>query len=535
MKENIIVDCGWGKLLFGETFSDTKKTISELKKERKAERNILFYPLDPQLMMTSHAQDFFLNPAYIYKLDLQNFSERRVSRVTFAIRKAETQDDVDALNKVYVKMNMLPLHKNWFVDKDKSIELYVVEDLATQEIYGGAMVVDHVTAFQDEKKSVSIWSVVISSSAPYSGMGKSLMKYCIGDAKKKKRKRMFLSVVADNIPAQRLYEQLGFIKTPILMVKNKTSINEDLFVSREIVQKFSSKTQGIIREALKQGIQVRQINDDIFELSLGGQIINCDSSLSEKTSAIMQEICRNQRYFLKMLKRLNLNYPDSEFHIHKTKINTFLNRYKKIILKTLYKKNTSYDITEEKMLYRQFSRMRQCSEEVLLQESKEGVIYKILVLKYKVVSVVETIPPIIIGNGKLTVAQLIKKLSRRKQSASAGVNKIPMDSKTKAFVAKQGYSFESVLKKGEELQVRKKASYYTGGTMKDVTGEFPESLKKIGQKIAKYLNIPLISVEIIVPDITKPEEYYVLEASARPNLQYYTNQSIYRKFIDSLF
>ncbi|HID92262.1 TPA: GNAT family N-acetyltransferase [Candidatus Gracilibacteria bacterium] len=535
MKENIIVDCGWGKLLFGETFSNIKKTITELKKERKIERNILFYPLEPQLIMTSNAADFFLNPAYIYKLDIEKFSNRRVLRTTFIIRKADTEFDIEELNKVYIKMKMLPLRKNWFAKKHESITVYVVEDKKTKEIYGGLMLLDHVSAFKDDKKSTSIWSVVVSSIAPYTGMGKALMKYAIQESKKKKRERIFLSVVATNIPAQRLYEQLGFVKTPILMVKNKTPINEELFVSREIVNKFSSKTKGIIKEALKKGIQVRQINDDIYELSLGGQMINCDGSLSEKTSAIMQEICQNQKYFLKMLDRLNVHYPISEFHIQQTKIESFLAEHKKVVLKTMRKNITSNDIIDNKTLHKQFSRIRQCSNEVLIQESKEGTIYRVLVMKYKVISVVETQPPIIMGNGKLTVAQLIKKLSRRKQSASDGVNKIPMDSKTKAFVLKQGYSFESILEKGEELQVRKKSSYYTGGTMKDVSSTFPENLKKIAIKIAKYLNISVMSLEIIVPDIANPEEYFVLEASEKPNLQYYTGQNVYKKFIDLLF
>jgi len=535
MTENVSLDCGWGKLLFGETFFETKKTITELKKERKAERNVLFYPLDPQLMMTSNAQDFFLNPAYIYKLDLKNFSERKISRGTFSIRKAENQEDIDALNNVYIKMKMLPLRKNWFAEKPDAISIYVVEDKKTKEIYGGMMLIDHVVAFQDEKKSTSIWSVVVSSSAPYTGMGKALMKYAIKEAKKKKRLRMFLSVVANNIPAQRLYEQLGFVKTPILTVKNKTPINEDLFVSREIVNKFSNKTKGIIREALKKGIQVRQINDDIYELSLGGQIMNCDSSLSEKTSAVMQEICKNQKYFLKMLDRLHISYPKSEFFIQQRNIEKFLKENKKIILKTLQKNITTHDIVDNKILHKQFSRIRQCSKEVLLQESKEGTIYRVLVFKYKVVAVVETNPPIITGNGKLTVGQLIKKLSRRKQANSGGENKIPMDSKTKSFISKQDYNFETILEKNKKLQVRKKSSYYTGGTMKDVTSSFPESLKKIATKIAKYLNIPVISLEIIVPDIAKPEEYYVLEATSKPNLQYYSGQNVYSKFLDVLF
>ncbi len=535
MQENVSLDCGWGKLVFGETFSETKKTITELKKERKTERNVLFYPLDPQLMMTTNASDFFLNPAYVYKLDLKTFSKRKGGRSTFHIRKAETEEDIEALNIVYGKMKMIPLRKNWFGKKDEAITVYVVEDTKTKEIYGGIMLIDHVTAFKDSKKSVSVWSVVVNSNAPYTGMGKALMKYVIQEAKKKKRQRMFLSVMADNIPAQRLYEQLGFVKTPILMIKNKTPINEDLFVSREIVNRFSSRTRGIIREALKRGIQVRQINDDIYELSLGGQIMNCDGSLSEKTSAIMQEICKNQKYFFKMLERLDIPYPVSEFHIHQTKIESFLVKHKKVVLKTLRKRITSQDIIDNKTLHKQFSRIRQCSNEVLIQESKEGSIYRVLTMKYKVVAVVETQPPVIIGNGKLTVAQLIKKLSRRKQAASEGVNKIPMDSKTRAFVARQGYTFESILEKGKTLQVRKKSSYYTGGTMKDVTSQFPDSLKKVAIKIAKYLNIPVMSLEIIVPDISKPEEYFVLEASARPNLQYFIGQNVYAKFIDILF
>ncbi len=62
MLENISLDCGWGKLFFGKSFSSVDKLATELKKEKKKERNICFNSPDSQVLLHKYSQDFFINP-----------------------------------------------------------------------------------------------------------------------------------------------------------------------------------------------------------------------------------------------------------------------------------------------------------------------------------------------------------------------------------------------------------------------------------------------------------------------------------------
>jgi GNAT-family acetyltransferase (TIGR03103 family) len=531
--ENKFLDCGWGKILFGETYNSAEKVAIDLKKEKKKERNILFYPLNPQILLTNYPQDFFLNPAYTYKIDLTSIIYKRSGKVDFSIRKADCEKDIEDLNRVYEKMKMQPLRQNWLENKGYAIEVFIVEDNETLEVLGGAIIVDHFIAWKDIKKSVSLWSLVVNVHAKYSGIGKKLLKFIIQEYKKKKRKRLFLSVTANNLPAQKLYEYMGFVKTPILTIKNKTSINQSLFISNKIISKFSYNTKNIIQEALKRGIQVEQIYKDFYSLNLGGISIKCEESLSELTSSITVSQCRNSKIFFNTLKKLGINYPKTEFVSRRQKAKNFLNENKKIILKTPFKNKVSEEIFEENTLFKIFSSIYSSSSEVLLQKHEEGSLYKILVIDNKVISVVESIPPMITGDGKLTIKQLIKKISRRKIALSEGMNKIPLDSSTRSFISKQGYSIEDTLLKGKEIQVRKTANYHTGGTMKSID-EFPLFFKKIAIKIAKKVDSAVLEIEMIIPDL-KEEKYFVLEANIKPHLSYYSSNIVYSKFIDTLF
>lgn len=531
--ENKFLDCGWGKILFGETYSLADKVAVDMKKEKKKERNILFYPLNPQILLTNYPQDFFLNPAYTYKIDLTNVSYQRSGKVDFSIRKVDCEKDIKELNLVYEKMKMQPIRLNWLESKSDAIEVFIVEDNETLEILGGAMVIDHFIAWKDFKKSTSLWSLVVNAHAKYSGIGKKLLKFIIQEYKKKKRKRLFLSVTANNFPAQKLYEYMGFIKTPILTIKNKTSINQSLFISNKIISKFSYNTKNIIQEALKRGIQVEQFYKDFYSLNLGGISIKCEESLSELTSAITVSQCRNSKIFFETLKNIDVSYPKTEFVSRRQKAKNFLIENKKIILKTPFKNKVSEEISEESQLLKTFSSIYSCSSEVLLQKYEEGNLYKILVIDNKVISVVEAIAPMITGDGKNSIKQLIKKSSRRKIALSEGVNKIPLDSSTRSFISKQGYSIEDVLPKGREIKVRKTANYHTGGTMKTIN-EFPLFFKKIAIKIAKTVDSAVLEIEMIIPNLNE-EKYFVLEANIKPHLSYYSSSIVYSKFIDTLF
>lgn len=532
-EENKGIDCGWGRLIFGETYSRTEKLASDIKKERKLGRNILFYPLDPQMLLTHYPQDFFLNPSYTYKLDLEEFSVRRVHS-PFTVRKAESEKDITRLNDIYKKMKMTPLRTGWWNEKEESVSVWVVEENENKTLCGGVILVDHYTAWKDPKKSVSIWALVVDSNAQYPGIGKALIRNTVAEAKRKKRKRMFLSVSSENTPARKLYESLGFIKTPILTVKNKTAVNEQLFISQAFLKKFSLHTRGIVQEAMKRGIHVEHFYNDFYRMSLGGREIMCHESLSEMTSSILQTQCNSPQFFQKILSSLNISYPLSKSVSRLSQAEEFLTEQGRVVLKTSNKKLFSEEISNETALRRNFLRLKSCASEVLIQKFEEGDLYRILLMENRVIAVVNATPPEITGNGENTIRQLIQKQSRRKIALSGGESKIPLDSLTRGYISKQGYSLDHILPKGQKISVGKTANYHRGGNMTDITEAFPSSFKKIAIRLSRALSAPVLDIEIIIPDLST-EKYYILEANIKPHLSYYPGQSVYEKFIDVLF
>ena len=61
---SVVVDCGWGRLIFGQTF-DTPQEIAEvLRSEAEGQRDVAFYVRDPHVVLASAPQTLFLaNPA----------------------------------------------------------------------------------------------------------------------------------------------------------------------------------------------------------------------------------------------------------------------------------------------------------------------------------------------------------------------------------------------------------------------------------------------------------------------------------------
>jgi hypothetical protein len=78
--KNAAIDCGWGRLLFGQTFGDAE-TLAEAMRRRSGARDIAFYIRDPHVMLAAAPQELFLDPSHTYRLDLATYrASRRASR-----------------------------------------------------------------------------------------------------------------------------------------------------------------------------------------------------------------------------------------------------------------------------------------------------------------------------------------------------------------------------------------------------------------------------------------------------------------------
>jgi len=171
---------------------------------------------------------------------------------------------------------------------------------------------------------------------------------------------------------------------------------------------------------------------------------------------------------------------------------------------------------------------------VLIEQYVEGQDLRVIVINQEVVAAAIRRPPTIIGTGELTIRELIEKLSRRREAATGGESKIPLDDETERCVRMSGYGMDDILEKEEAIAVRKTANLHTGGTIHDVTDKLHPVLAEASIRAATVLEMPVTGLDLMVPAADQPD-YVIIEANERPGLANHEPQPTAEKFIDFLF
>ena len=92
------VDCGWGRLIFGQTFAAPASLAAMLSAETEGERDIILYAREPHVLLAEAPQLLFLDPSHTYRLDF--FAPPAVRQSTPAIAIRAARAEVDSVKRV---------------------------------------------------------------------------------------------------------------------------------------------------------------------------------------------------------------------------------------------------------------------------------------------------------------------------------------------------------------------------------------------------------------------------------------------------
>lgn len=541
MKENAIVDCGWGRLIFAQTFRDNRKLADALLAEIPGKRDIAFYVSDPHVLLALEPHNLFLDPSHTYRLWLDRYKAPHLRPRGFTIRLMNSHDDAQLLHRVYLSRQMIPppVEFIWSNRTSRTVQFFVAADTHTDEIIGAATGIDHVEAFHDPEKGASLWALAVDPQARHPGVGQALVRHMAEYFIARGRDYLDLSVFHDNREAIRLYERLKFKRINVFTVKNKNSFNEPLFIGEQPQEKLNPYAKIIVREAQRRGISVDVLDAEagFFELSLGGRTIACRESLSELTTSIAMSRCDDKAVTHRILKHAKLRVPAQMTVTEIAQAEGFLDQFHSIVVKPARGEQgvgISVDVRDYPTLHKAIDDARQYCDVVLLEEYVQGADLRIIVINGEVVAAATRRPPRIQGTGQASIRELIEKQSRRREAATDGESSIPVDGETERCVQDAGYKLDDTLPYGEYLTVRKTANLHTGGTIHDVTAKLHPTLTKAAIDAAVAINIPVTGLDFIVPDPGK-EDYAIIEANERPGLANHEPQPTAERFIDLLF
>lgn len=181
----------------------------------------------------------------------------------------------------------------------------------------------------------------------------------------------------------------------------------------------------------------------------------------------------------------------------------------------------------------------------LVQELLTGRDYRIVVLDGEIISAYERIALNVIGDGRSTVLQLLKKKQRGFLLSKRDTQIKFEDPRIRAKLKSQKMTYRSVPGKGTTVYLLDNANLSTGGDAVDMTARIHPGFKKIAASITKDMGLRLCGVDLMIDGTIeeKPDRYCVIEINAGPGLDHYVKsgteqaaivENMYRKVLRSL-
>lgn len=543
MAEDVVLEMGWGRLVFGQTFADPEKLAEVLRHEGPGRRDICMYAREPHVLVAKAPAELFIDPSHTYRLRFTDDDDALTPPSGFTVRTMESIQDADEINRVYVRCGMVPAPVDVLWDNQRSRDpvdyLVAVRD-DDGSLVGTVTGVDHKRLFSDPENGSSLWTLAVDPSTSLPGVGAALTRALAALYRDRGRAYMDLSVTHDNAAAIGLYEKLGFERVPVMAVKRKNAINEPLFTHPpETVEDLNPYARIIADEAMRRGIWVEVLDAGAGEMRLshGGRSVLTRESLSEYTSAVAMARCDDKRLTRRLVSEAGIAVPKGRLATFDEHDHAFLAEVGDVVVKPTrgeQGKGITVGVNGPDELDAALARAREEHPNVLIEQRAPGDDLRLVVIDGKVVAAAIRKPAEIVGTGHHTVRGLIEAQSRRREAATGGESRIPIDAVTEATVSEAGWSFDDILPEGRRLRVRRTANLHQGGTIHDVTSTVHRHLCEVAVTAADAIGIPVTGIDLLVPDVTAAD-YVFIEANERPGLANHEPQPTAKAFVDFLF
>ncbi|WP_330115073.1 N-acetylglutaminylglutamine synthetase [Pseudomonas sp. JS3066] len=535
-----ILHCGWGRLLLGHTFPDPTSLASELLAEQPGERDIALYVAAPQQVLAQAPQQLFLDPSDTLRLWFSDYRPARRGFRGFRIRRAQSEADWQAVNQLYRCRGMLPVDQDAITPRHLGGPVYwLAEDERDNQVIGAVMGLNHRKAFHDPECGSSLWCLAVDPQCSRPGVGEALVRHLVEHFMSRELNYLDLSVLHDNAQAKALYAKLGFRELATFAVKRKNSINQTLFIGPGPEEKLNPYARIIVDEALRRGIEV-QVDDaegGLFSLNHGGRRIRCRESLSDLTSAVSMTLCQDKHLTHRTLARVGIRQPFQRLATSDEANTEFLAEHGSIVVKPVngeQGQGVAVDLRTLDEVKTAIARAEHFDSRVLLESCHQGFDLRVVVINYEVVAAAIRRPAEVVGDGQQSLRLLIEHQSRRRQAATQGESRIPLDAETERTLQAAGYTYDDVLPAGTRLAVRRTANLHTGGTLEDVTATLHPALAEASILAARTLEIPVVGLDLLVSSADQPD-YVLIEANERVGLANHQPQPTAERFIDLLF
>ncbi len=194
-------------------------------------------------------------------------------------------------------------------------------------------------------------------------------------------------------------------------------------------------------------------------------------------------------------------------------------------------KGVTVNLTTREQIEAAYAEAFKISDDVLVERYLSGQDHRMLVIGNKLVAAARREPPMVIGDGKHTVRQLVDKVNsdpRRGEGHATSLTRIRFDEIALARLAEDGLTADSIPAKGTRVILRNNANLSTGGTATDVTDDVHPDFAARAIAAAQMVGLDIAGVDIVCNNVLRPLEEQgggVVELNAAPGLRMHLHPS----------
>jgi len=194
-------------------------------------------------------------------------------------------------------------------------------------------------------------------------------------------------------------------------------------------------------------------------------------------------------------------------------------------------KGISVNIATQEGVMTAYNTAKSFRDDVLVERYLPGSDFRLLVVGNKLVAAARRDPPLVIGNGKNTVRELVELVNadpRRGEGHATSLTKIRLDDIAKNRLKEQGLDENSKPAKGTRVILRNNANLSTGGTATDVTDDVHQEVAARAIAAAQMVGLDICGVDVVCESVLLPMEEQsggVVEVNAAPGLRMHLSPS----------
>ncbi|WP_334113787.1 cyanophycin synthetase [Paucihalobacter sp.] len=311
-------------------------------------------------------------------------------------------------------------------------------------------------------------------------------------------------------------------------------LSDDIQQMRELreADRLGPSTGSIIEEAEARGIPWIRLNKySLCQLGYGANQKRIQATVTSETSSIGVELACDKEDTKYLLEQAQVEVPRGDIIKKESSLEEAC-RYVgfPLVIKPVdgnHGRGITVNIRNYDDALKAFRNAKESSRNgiIIVEKFITGEDYRLLVINHVLVAAAKRSPAHVIGNGVLTVQELIDEVNkdpRRGFGHEKELTQITVNELTKTILKDAEYSLESVLPRGVKLILKDTANLSTGGTAEDVTDILHPANISMAERISKIIDLDICGIDIMTTDISQPLSETggaVLEVNAGPGFR----------------